>query len=86
MFSCLDLIGCSLYISYRFDHQGDYETWIHITFAIQGFDRLLAWPIKLIRNSSKKTYVLLIDKDYIKVDVPGLKGDSHMYLDFSTLT
>ena len=84
--SLLSLIGCFLHIYYRFQTQWGYETWIYVASAIWGFDRLLARPVRLARNGLRRAYVSAVDKDYLRVDIHGLKCAGHVYLYFPTLT
>ncbi|KAK3324330.1 putative ferric-chelate reductase [Cercophora scortea] len=82
----LALVGCYLHIYYRFEHQWGYETWIYVAFAIWGFDRLLARPVRLAANGVKRAHVSVIDGDYLRIDIPGLDSTGHVYLYFPTLT
>ncbi|PSN74311.1 hypothetical protein BS50DRAFT_539489 [Corynespora cassiicola Philippines] len=80
------LVGSLLHIWYRFTWQWGYETWIYIAFAIWGFDRFLARPLRIARNGVKRAYVTAIDEDYLKVTVPGVEASGHVYLYFPGLT
>ena len=84
--SILALIGCLLHIIFRFQTQWGYENWIYTGFAVWGFERLLARPIRLLRNGLKTAHISVIDEDYLKVQVPGLVCEGHIYLYFPMLT
>ncbi|ORY18826.1 hypothetical protein BCR34DRAFT_650847 [Clohesyomyces aquaticus] len=82
----LSMIGCLLYIYYRFTSQWGYQTWIYIAFAIWGFGRGLARPLRIARNGFKRAYVTAIDNYYLKVYIPGVEASGQVYLYFPTLT
>ena len=84
-FSLLALIGCYLHIFYRYAHQWGYENWIYIAFAIWAFERGFR-ILRMARNGILAAHVSIVDDDYIKLEVPGIAADGHVYLYFPTLT
>jgi hypothetical protein len=82
----ISMIGCLLHIYYRFTWQWGYETWVYIAFAIWGFDRFLARPLRVFRNGVRRAYVSIVDEDYLKVHIPGVEASGVAYLYFPTLT
>ena len=80
------LTGSLLHIWYRFTWQWGYETWIYIAFAVWGFDRLFARPLRIARNGIKRALVTVVDDDYLRVDIPGLEASGQVYLYFPTLS
>ncbi|KAL4987970.1 ferric reductase like transmembrane component-domain-containing protein [Aspergillus falconensis] len=84
-FFLLAMIGCLLHIYYRYAWQWGYENWIYIGFAVWGFDRLLR-ILRLARNGICMAHITVIDEDYVKLQIPGIMADGHVYLYFPTLT
>ncbi|KAL4881139.1 ferric reductase like transmembrane component-domain-containing protein [Aspergillus karnatakaensis] len=84
-FFLLTLIGCFLHIYYRYAWQWGYETWIYIAFAIWGFDRLMR-ILRVVRHGTRQARVTVIDEDYVKLEIPGVRAEGHVYLYFPTLT
>lgn len=84
-FFLLAMIGCFLHIYYRYAWQYGYENWIYIGFAVWGYDRLLR-ILRLARNGVRKAHITVVDEDYLKLQIPGIKADGHVYLYFPTLT
>jgi hypothetical protein len=83
--SILVVAGCYLHILYRFDRQWGCEVWILVAFAVWGFSRTMRLA-RLARNGLRTATVIVIDDDYIRVDVEGVSGNGHAYLYFPTLT
>ncbi|KAL4873332.1 ferric reductase like transmembrane component-domain-containing protein [Aspergillus spectabilis] len=84
-FFLLTLIGCFLHIYYRYAWQWGYENWIYLAFATWGFDRTLR-VLKVARNGVRKMRVTLVDEDYVKLEIAGVRAEGHVYLYFPTLT
>lgn len=79
------VVGTYYHIVDRFQHQWGYEVWMYIAVAFWALDHLIRWA-RLAMNGVKRATVTVIDADYIRVDIPGVKGDGHAYLWFPTLT
>ncbi|EAW19858.1 putative ferric-chelate reductase (Fre2) [Aspergillus fischeri NRRL 181] len=83
--SFLALLACYWHIWYRYGHQWGYETWIYVAFGIWAFERVFR-VLRLARNGIQKAHVTVLDDEYIKVEVPGVHAQGHVYLYFPTLT
>ncbi|RHZ67158.1 putative ferric-chelate reductase (Fre2) [Aspergillus thermomutatus] len=79
------LLACYWHIWYRYGHQWGYETWIYIAFGIWAFERGFRL-LRLARHGMRKAYVTVLDDEYLKVEVPGVHAQGHVYLYFPTLT
>lgn len=84
-FFLLAMIGCFLHIYYRYAWQWGYENWIYIGLAVWGFDRLLR-ILRLARNGIRRAHVTVVDEDYLRLQIPGIRADGHVYLYFPTLS
>ncbi|RGP78968.1 ferric-chelate reductase [Fusarium longipes] len=82
----LAMIGCMLHIFYRYEWQWGYQTWVWIAFAFWIFDRFLARPLRLMQHGIKRAQVTLIDEDYLRVVIPRVEAEGHVYLYFPSLT
>ncbi|GFF39456.1 hypothetical protein IFM58399_05583 [Aspergillus lentulus] len=83
--SFLALLACYWHIWYRYTHQWGYETWIYVAFGIWAFERVFR-VLRLARHGIRKAHVTVLDDEYLKVDVPGVHAQGHVYLYFPTLT
>jgi hypothetical protein len=83
--SFLALLACYWHIWYRYGHQWGYETWIYVAFGIWAFERVFR-VLRLARNGIQKAHVTVLDDEYLKVEVPGVHAQGHVYLYFPTLT
>ncbi|EAL85037.1 hypothetical protein KXW29_008067 [Aspergillus fumigatus] len=83
--SFLALLACYWHIWYRYGHQWGYETWIYVAFGIWAFERVFR-VLRLARNGIHKAHVTVLDDEYIKIEVPGVHAQGHVYLYFPTLT
>ncbi|KAI1441990.1 hypothetical protein F5Y02DRAFT_410403 [Annulohypoxylon stygium] len=79
------LIACYHHIYKRFGNQWGYETWIYIGFAFWAFDRLVRF-VRLARNGVRSAEITVVDENNIRVDVPGVSAQGHVYLYFPTLS
>ncbi|KAI1089572.1 hypothetical protein F5B19DRAFT_485143 [Rostrohypoxylon terebratum] len=79
------LIACYYHIYKRFGNQWGYETWIYIGFAFWAFDRLVRF-VRLARNGIRRADITVVDENNIRVDVPGVSAQGHVYLYFPTLS
>ncbi|OTA61546.1 hypothetical protein K449DRAFT_465632 [Hypoxylon sp. EC38] len=79
--SILVFLGSWYHIIFRYEHQWGYETWLHVVFAVWGFDRLLRL-LRTLRNGVRTAKITAIDDDYIRIDVRGIVGSGHVYLYF----
>jgi NAD(P)H-flavin reductase len=86
VFAIISMIGCLLHIYYRFTWQWGYETWVYIAFVIWGFDRFLARPLRVLRNGFRRAHVTIVDKDYLRIHIPGVEASGIAYIYFPTLT
>ncbi|KEY73505.1 hypothetical protein S7711_03673 [Stachybotrys chartarum IBT 7711] len=84
--SVLILVTCFLHIYLRYLWQWGYDIWVALAFALWAFDRLLARPLRLLKNGIKTAYVTVVDEDYLKVEIPGVEASGQAYLYFPTLT
>ncbi|KAF2873527.1 ferric reductase like transmembrane component-domain-containing protein [Massariosphaeria phaeospora] len=82
----LSLIGCLLHIFYRYGWQWGYQIWIFVAFAVWGFDRFFARPLRIARNGMRRAHVQIVDDDYLQVNIPGVEASGQAYLYFPTLT
>ncbi|PLB43404.1 ferric reductase [Aspergillus steynii IBT 23096] len=81
----LVMIGSFLHIYYRYAFQWGYENWIYTGLAVWGFERGFR-VLRIARNGIRTAYVSVVDDEYIKVEVPGVSAQGHVYLYFPTLT
>lgn len=80
------LVGCILHIFYRYGWRWEYQTWIVAAFGVWGFDRLLARPVRILRNGLREAKVSVVDPDYLMIEVPGVAAEGHAYLYFPSLS
>ncbi|KAL4899615.1 hypothetical protein BDW74DRAFT_188995 [Aspergillus multicolor] len=85
LFFLLSMIGCFLHIYYRYAWQWGYENWIYTAFAIWGFDRLLR-ILRVARHGILRARVTVLDEDYVKLEILGVRAEGHIYLYFPTLS
>lgn len=81
----LSLVGCYYHIIWRFDHQWGYETWIVMASVIWGFDR----AVRILRMSwfgLRMASITAVDDDYVRIDIPRIRANGHVYLFFPTLS
>jgi hypothetical protein len=83
--SFLALLACYWHIWYRYGHQWGYETWIYTAFAIWAFERVFR-VLRLACHGIRKAYITVLDDEYLKVELPGVHAQGHVYLYFPTLT
>lgn len=79
------IAGSWYHIIYRYDHQWGYETWMYIAMAFWAFDRL----VRLARMAGKgvhRAYVSRIDDDYLRITIPGVECQGHVYAYFPSLS
>ena len=87
VFAILSMIGCFLHIYLRYHWQWGYEIWVVVPLALFGLDWFLIRPLRLLRNGvSLRARVEKVDDDYLRVDVPGVRGEGQVYLYFPTLS
>jgi len=79
------IAGCYLHIYYRFAHQWGYEVWILVAIAVWAYDRV-ARVARILRNGVRHAMVSVIDDDYVRVNIPGVTAEGHVYLYFPTLS
>jgi hypothetical protein len=79
------LLGCYWHIYLRFAHQWGYETWIYMAFGIWAFERVFRL-LRLARHGIRRAHVTVLDDEYLKVEVPGVHAQGHVYVYFPTLT
>ncbi|KAE8356182.1 ferric reductase [Aspergillus coremiiformis] len=84
-FFLLSLAGCFLHIYYRYRFQWGYENWIYIALAVWGFERGIR-ILRISRNGIRTAHVSLVDDEYLKMEIPGVAAQGHVYLYFPTLT
>ncbi|KAL2845523.1 ferric reductase like transmembrane component-domain-containing protein [Aspergillus pseudoustus] len=84
-FFLLAMIGCLLHIYFRFGWQWGYENWIYMAFAIWGFDRLMR-ILRFARHGIRTARITPVDGEYLKLEIPGVNAEGHIYLYFPTLT
>lgn len=85
-FGVLAIVGLWHHIMYRFGKKRGYETWLYISMAIWGFDRVVRL-LNISRFGFKQAFVSKIDDDYFKVDIPNTGNcAAHGYFYFPTLT
>ena len=85
LLSIFVLAGCYWHILERFQRQWGYENWIYTAIAIWGFERAMRL-VRLARNGIKTAQVVVVDDDYVRVDIEHVSGSRHAYLYFPTLT
>lgn len=56
-----------------------------MAFGIWAFERVFR-VLRLARNGIHKAHVTVLDDEYIKIEVPGVHAQGHVYLYFPTLT
>ncbi|KAF2825086.1 ferric reductase-like protein transmembrane component 4 [Ophiobolus disseminans] len=83
--SILVVAGCYWHIIFEFQHAWGYETWIIITMAVWGFDRV-ARVARFARHGIKTAEVSVVDGEYVRVVVRGVAVGGYAYLYFPTLT
>lgn len=83
--SVLALVGCYYHIIFRFQTHWGYENWIYAACAVWGFDRVLR-VLRIARNGVRRAQITIIDEDYLRIDIRGVKAAGHAYLYFPTLT
>lgn len=79
------VIGCYYHIICRFQRQWGYESWIYVAIPIWVFERVMR-VARVARNGIKTATVIVIDEDYVRVEIDGISGTGHAYLYFPTLT
>ncbi|KAK7976966.1 hypothetical protein PG988_004456 [Apiospora saccharicola] len=81
------LTGSILHIFYRYGWRWEYQAWIVAAVGVWGFDRLLARPVRILRNGGLKgALVTVVDPDYLMIEVPGVAAEGHAYLYFPSLS
>lgn len=79
------IVGSWYHIIYRYDHQWGYETWMYIAMAFWAFDRLVRLA-RMAGNGVQRAYVSRIDDDYLRIDIPGVECQGHVYAYFPSLS
>ena len=85
LLSIFVLAGCYWHIMARFGRQWGYENWMYTAIAIWGFERAMRLA-RIARNGVKTARVVIIDEDYVQVNIENVTGSGHAYLYFPTLT
>lgn len=80
----LVIVGSWYHIIERYSHQWGYETWMYMAMAIWSFDRV-ARVARILKRGVHRAHVSRIDDNYIRVDVPGVEVEGHVYAYFPTL-
>lgn len=80
----LVIVGSWYHIIERYSHQWGYETWMYMAMAIWAFDRIVR-VARILRRGVHRAHVSRIDNHYIRVDVPGIEAEGHVYAYFPTL-
>ncbi|XXG99433.1 hypothetical protein Hte_005772 [Hypoxylon texense] len=75
------LIGCYYHVYLRYYLQWGYETWVYIAFGVWAFDRIARFA-RLARNGFRTAEITVIDEDYMRVNIPGVVAQGHVYLYF----
>ncbi|KAL8996294.1 MAG: hypothetical protein Q9169_004180 [Polycauliona sp. 2 TL-2023] len=79
------LVGCLWHILARFTRQWGYENWIYTAIAVWAFERAMRLA-RLAKNGIQTAQVIVIDEDYIRVNIANVTGSGHAFLYFPTLT
>ncbi|KAE8386076.1 ferric reductase [Aspergillus alliaceus] len=85
VFFLLALAGCIMHIYYRYTFQWGYQNWIYMALAIWGFERVFR-ILRIARYGIRTAHICVVDDDYIKMEIPGVEAQGHVYLYFPTLT
>lgn len=87
VFALLSMIGCFLHIFMRYRWQWGYEIWVVVPLGLFGLDWFLLRPLRLLRNGlGLRARIEVVDDDYLRIDVPGVRAAGHAYLYFPTLS
>ncbi|KAF7593573.1 hypothetical protein BBP40_011193 [Aspergillus hancockii] len=81
----LAMVGCFLHIYYRYAFQWGYENWIYVGLATWGFERGFR-VLRVTKHGIRTAHVSVVDDEYIKMEIPGVAAQGHVYLYFPTLT
>jgi hypothetical protein len=68
----------------NYQHEYGYENWIYLPVVLWILDRGLRL-MRLARNGIRKATVIMLDDDYLRVDIPGVDVQGHVFLYFPTL-
>ncbi|KAH6889204.1 ferric reductase transmembrane component 4 [Thelonectria olida] len=84
-FAILAIAGSWYHIIYRYNHQWGYETWLWMAMAIWAFDRLVRIA-RTAKHGVQRGHVSRVDDDYLRIDIPGVNCEGHIYAYFPSLT
>ncbi|KAG7135971.1 Ferric/cupric reductase transmembrane component 1 like protein [Verticillium longisporum] len=80
--------GCWYHVDIRFQRKFGYEMWLYAACAVWFFDRMMRM-LRVLKNGMRRSNVVNIDDDVVRVDVPGVRWAArpgqHVYVYFSTL-
>jgi hypothetical protein len=83
----LALVGVWQHIWYKFTRDlGSYgfEIWIWFTIAFWALDHIIRY-LRIARNGIGNAEIIILDDDYIQINVRGIEVEGHVYLYFPTL-
>ena len=79
------IVGSYYHIIERYGYQWGYELWMYVAMAVWAFD-CLARVARIARGGVRRGYVSRINEDYLRVDIPGIEAQGHVYAYFPSLT
>ncbi|KAK0627429.1 ferric-chelate reductase [Immersiella caudata] len=86
--SVLCLVGCWYHVVIRFSNRMGYETWLYVTFAVWGFDRLVRVG-RILKAGVRRATVTDLGAEIVRIDIPGIRWAAapghHAYVYFPTL-
>jgi NAD(P)H-flavin reductase len=77
-------IACYYHIYMNYQHEYGYENWIYLPAVLWILDRGLRL-MRLARNGIRTATVTRLDHDYLRVDIPRVDVQGHVFLYFPTL-
>ncbi|EEY19540.1 ferric reductase transmembrane component 4 [Verticillium alfalfae VaMs.102] len=82
------IAGCWYHVDIRFQRKFGYEMWLYASCAVWFFDRMMRM-LRVLKNGMRRSNVVNIDEDVVRVDVPGIRWAAspgqHVYVYFPTL-
>jgi hypothetical protein len=84
----LAVVGVWQHIWFKFTRDfGSYgfEVWIWLTIAFWALDHIIRY-LRIAKNGIGKAEIIVLDNEYIQINVRGIEVEGHVYLYFPTLS
>lgn len=79
------IVSSYKHVALKYTDAYGFQNWLWMACAIWGFDRFVR-VARWLGSGFKRAYITAIDEDYLRLDIPKVSTDGHVYLHFPTIS